>query len=225
MIAEALTRLPARTAPNVPHEFAGQARLFCARIDAAAQAASVAVRQIGGDARAIVQRRSTWRREHLSGFERQWRQTIPDEGRIGLEVERGKGSLIISEFRLSRASYEDIRWSQPFPQNSVCLMLCTFRLATPAAFECKRLAIAALGIHALARRYQRGFDNTDHAIKTDISDLALNFSRLLGAESQTFAIPCHSGQWVGAIETVRLSSGPDQRLLHVRSFLHHEGSR
>ena len=36
MIADALTQLPART-PNVPHEFVGQARLFCARIDAAAQ--------------------------------------------------------------------------------------------------------------------------------------------------------------------------------------------
>jgi hypothetical protein len=129
--------------------------------------------------------------------------------------------LIISELRLTRASYEDIRRSQPFPQNSVCLMLCMFRLTTPAAFECKRHAIAALGIHALARRYQRGFDNTDHAIKTDIAELALNTSRLLGAESQTFAISCPSGQWVGAIETASLSSGHDQRLLNVRSFLHH----
>jgi hypothetical protein len=225
MTADALTQPPARSAPNVPHEFVGQARLFCARIDAAAKTASAAVMQIGADACAIVQRRPTWRGEHFSGFERQWRQTIPDEGRIGLEIERSKRALIISELRLTRASYEDIRWSQPSPQNSVCLMLCTFRLTTPAAFECKRLAIAALGIHAIARRYQRGFDNTDRAMRTDISELALNFSRLLGAESETFAIPCHSCQWVGAIETVRPSSGPDQRLLHVRSFLHQEGSR
>jgi hypothetical protein len=137
------------------------------------------------------------------------------------EVERGKSSLIISEFRLTRASYEDSRWSQPFPQNSVCLMLCTIRLTTPAAFEIKRLAISALGIHALARRYQRGFDNTDHAIRTDIAELALNTSRLIGAESETFAIACPSGQWVGAIETASLSGGHDQRLLNVRSFLHH----
>lgn len=93
MIADALTRPTPRLAPNVPHEFVGQARLFCARIDAAAKTASAAVRQIGADARAIVQRRPTWRREHFAGFERQWRQTIPDEGRIGLEVERGKELL------------------------------------------------------------------------------------------------------------------------------------
>jgi hypothetical protein len=158
-------------------------------------------------------------REHISGFERQWRQTIPDEGRIGLEIERSNRALIISELRLTRASYEDIRWSRPFPQSSIVLMLCTFRLTTPAAFECKRVAIATLGIHTIARRFQRGFNNTDRAIQIDISELALNVSRLLDAEGQTFAIPCPSGQWVGAIETVSLSGGHDQRVLNVRSFL------
>jgi hypothetical protein len=193
MIATAPTELPTRSAPNVPHEFVGQARLFCARFASAAKTASAAVLQIGADARAIVQRRPTWRSEHLSGFERQWRQTIPDEGRIGLEIERSKRALIIAELRLTRSSYKDIRWSQPFPENSVSLMLCTCRLTTPAAFEIKRQAIATLGIHAIARRYQRGFDNTDRAILTDISELALNASQLLGANSQTFALPCPSG--------------------------------
>jgi hypothetical protein len=223
MTADALTQPAARNASDVPYEFVGQARLFCARIDVASKTASAAVMQIGTDARAIVQRRPTWRGEHFSGFERQWRQTIPDEGRIRLEIERSKRALIISELRLARATYEDIRWSQPSPEASVCLMLCTFRLTTPAAFESKRLAIATVSIHAIARRYQRGFDNTDRAIQADISELATNGSQRLGsgAENQTFAIPCHSGQWVGTIETVRLSSGPDLPLLNVRSFLHH----
>jgi hypothetical protein len=52
MIADALTRPQPRLTPNVPHEFVGQARLFCARIDAAAKIASTAVRQIGAEARA-----------------------------------------------------------------------------------------------------------------------------------------------------------------------------
>jgi hypothetical protein len=208
-------------APNVPREFVGQARLFCARIDAAAQAASAAVAQITADARAIIQRRPTWRPEHFTGFERQWRQTIPDEGRIDLAIERSKRALTITEVRLSCARYEDIRWSQPSPENSVTLMLCAFRLTTPAAFETKRLAVAALGFHAIARRHQRGIENSDRAILTDIFELALQCSRLLEADSQTFALPCPSGVWVGAIETVRISSGPDQRLLNVRSFLHH----
>ena len=221
MIANALTKLAPGTAPNVPHEFIGHARLFCARIDAAAKLASAAVLQICADARAVVQRRSTWRGEHFPGFERQWRRTIPDEGRIRLEIARSKRALIITEFRLTRSSYEDIRWSHPFPEDSVGLMLCTFQLTTPAAFECKRLAIAILGIHAIARRYQRGFDNTDRTIQTDISELAMNVSQLQNADGQTFAIPCPSGQWVGAIETVSLSGAPDQQLLNVRSFLHH----
>jgi hypothetical protein len=79
----------------------------------------------------------------------------------------------------------------------------------------------ALGIHAIGRRYRRGFDNTDRAIQADISELTLNFFRLPGAESQTFAVRCPSGQWVGAIEAASLSGGPDQRLLNVRSFFHH----
>jgi hypothetical protein len=209
----------ARTAPNVPHEFVGQARLFCARIEAAAKTASASALQIVDDAHAIVQRRLTWRPEHFPYFERQWRQTIPDEGRIGLAIERSKRALIIAAFRLSRSSYEDITWSQPIPERSVALMLRTFRLTTPAAVECKRLAIATLGIHAIARRYQRGFDNTDRAIQLDISELALNFSRLLDADSQTFTLACTSGFWVGAIDTVKISGLRDQRLLNVRSFL------
>lgn len=221
MIANVLTKLPAGTAPNVPHEFIGQARLFCARIDAAAKLASATVLQICADARAVVQRRPTWRAEHFSGFERQWHQTIPDEGRIRLEIARSKRALTITEFRLTRSSYEDIRWSHPFPEDSVGLMLCTFQLTTPAAFECKRLAIAILGIHAIARRYQRGFDNTDRAIQTDISELTMNVCRLQDADGQSFAIQCPSGQWVGSIETVSLSGAPDQQLLNVRSFLHH----
>ena len=116
MIANALTKLAPCTAPNVPHEFIGQARLFCARIDAAAKLASAAVLQICADARAVIQRRSTWRGEHFPGFERQWRRTIPDEGRIRLEIARSKRALIITEFRLTRSSYEDIRWSHPFPE-------------------------------------------------------------------------------------------------------------
>ena len=135
MIANALRKLPAGTAPNVPHEFIGQARLFCARIDAAAKIASSAVLQIGADARAVVQRRPTWRGEHFSGFERQWRQTIPDEGRIRLEIARSKRALIITEFRLTRSSYEDIRWSHPSPEDSVGLMLCTFRTHDARSFR------------------------------------------------------------------------------------------
>jgi hypothetical protein len=216
-----MTTTPTRITPNVPHEFVGQSRLFCARIDAAAKAAAIAVQQLVADARTIVERRPTWRPEHFPGFERQWCETMPAEGRIDRAIERSKRALTIAEVRLSRSSYEDIRWSQPSPESSVTLMLCTFQLTTPAAIETKRLAIATLGFHAIARRYQRGVDNTDRAIVTDISELALHFSRLLGIESETFALPCPSGVWVGAIETVRISSGPDQRVLNVRSFLHH----
>jgi hypothetical protein len=212
----------ARGAPNVPHEFLGQARLFCSRIDAAAKAASAVARQIATDAHAIAQRRPTWRPEHLPGFERQWRHRMPDDGLIALEIERSKRTLTIAELRLARASYEDVRWSQSSPEDCVVLALRTFRFITPAGLEHQRIAIAGLGIHAIARRYQRGWDNTDAAIQADIAELPLHAARLDDVDSQTFSIPCLSGVWVGAIEVIRISSGPDQRVLNVRSFLNKE---
>jgi hypothetical protein len=109
------------TAPSVPREFLGQARLFCGRIDAATQAAGGAVRQIMGDARAIVKKRTRWRPEHLPGFEQQWRRTMPTEGRLGFEVGRGKHSLIIADIRLIFTKYEDVRWSEPEPTTSITL--------------------------------------------------------------------------------------------------------
>ncbi len=114
--ADATTKPPARTGPNVPCEFVGQAWLFRNRIDAAAKIASAATQRIGVDARTIVRRRRTWRSEHFPGFERQWRLTMPDEGGIGLAVGRSMHALTIAEFRLSLSSDKDIRWSKPFPK-------------------------------------------------------------------------------------------------------------
>jgi hypothetical protein len=212
----------ARGAPTVPREFVGQARLFCSRIDAAAKAANAAAREIATEAHSIARRRPTWRPEHLAGFERQWRHKMPYEGLVSLEIERNKRTLTIAELRLARASYEDVRWSQSSREDSVVLARRTFRFITPAGLDHQRIAIASFGIHAIARRYQRGLDNTDAAIQADIAELSLHIVRLVDVASQTFSIPCPSGVWVGAIEVIRISSGPDQRVLNVRSFLHEE---
>jgi hypothetical protein len=126
---------------------------------------------------------------------------------------------------MTQSNHEDDRWSDPEPAISVSLVHYTLQLTTPAACAYRREPLALIGIHALARRYQRGIDNTDLAIIADISALEMHVPRLISADNPinaddpAFSLSCASGVWVGAVETVRMSEGPDQRLLYVRSFL------
>jgi hypothetical protein len=205
--------------PNVPREFLGLARLFCNRVKDTTQSAADAVGQIAEDARRIVEKRPRWRPEHLVGFERQWRHSMPPDGRLSLEIERGKRELRISETRLIHSTYKDVRWSRPEFEQSVSLACYTFQLTTPTAYVVRRSALAIIGIHAIARRYERGEDQTDEAIAADISELASNHARLCITDGEIFALPSASGVWVGGIETVALPDGRAQRLLYVKSFL------
>jgi hypothetical protein len=211
------------TDAHVPREFLGQARLFCERIKIATQCASAAVKQIASDAHAVVERRPRWRPEHFMGFEQQWRRTMPAEGRIGRVTNRGKRELLISETRLAFSNYKDIRWSRPELELSVALGRYSLQLSTPAAYRTGRSVLAIIGIHAIARWYERASDKTNEAIAGDIAELALHFPRLCDGNNEAFALPCISGRWVGAFELAAVSDGPDQLILYVRSFLPRRG--
>jgi hypothetical protein len=206
------------TGPNVPREFLGLGRLFCNRVLIATQSAATAMRQITEDARVIAEKRPRWRPEHLIGFERQWRRSIPPEGRISLEIERGKRELRISETRLIHSTYKDVRWARPELEPSVVLGRYTFQLTTPAAYSVRRSPLAIIGIHAIARRFERGENRTEEAIAADVSELASNYTGLCSG-SEGFSLPCPSGVWVGGIETATEPDGPTHRVLYVRSFL------
>src|ERR1700759_5297701 len=102
-----------RPAPKIPREYFGQARMFCERIDSATKVLRTALLDLTSGARAIARHRTSWRSEHLPGFERQWRGTVPPEGRLSLQIQRSKRELMIDEVRVSRSLYEDDRWSKP----------------------------------------------------------------------------------------------------------------
>ena len=175
--------------------------------------------QMIADVHAISRRRSTWRPEHLSGFEGQWNQTMPVEGRINLQSRRSKYGLEVEELRLVSATYEDVRWSNSNMTTSVVLMHGFFNLTSPPAYSYRRSPIALIGIHAIARRYERACDFSDEIILSEIARLAALAPHIIGSEGEKFSLDCPCGRWLGKVDTVGAPGGPSQNILHVQTFV------
>jgi len=73
--------------------------------------------------------------------------------------------------------------------------------------------IASVSLHALARRFQRGWTTTDAAVMEDLRALAL----WQGGGGE-FSVPVADGFWVGSTRETTFA-GQTQRSLLVRTFL------
>jgi hypothetical protein len=71
--------------------------------------------------------------------------------------------------------------------------------------------IAGVGLHALARRYQRGADRTDTAVLGDLLPIATDYRAVARAKGE-FSIPAGGGSWIGAC-------GPFDAVAIVRTFV------
>jgi hypothetical protein len=87
----------------------------------------------------------------------------------------------------------------------------------PRTVESRTSSIALIGLHALGRRYQRGFANDDAAIMADFLTLAMNYGKL--RMMQKFFLPVGGGSWAGRATWIP-SSDADATPLHVRTYLH-----
>jgi hypothetical protein len=200
---------------RVPPEFTGMARAFRARIMESDLALQPAMSEIAAYANEIIQRRRTYRPEHFAGIERQWRLTIPETGRIGYATERTKDSLTIADIRLFSSCFRRLSWHDDAYENSLSMMIYSGRFM-PGQANIKSLPLSAISLHALARRYQRSFDNADIAVFRDLSYIALNVKGLLGLPS--FRQPAGNGAWLG--DTVLATYHDiEQRILATRTFI------
>jgi hypothetical protein len=137
-----------------------------------------------------------------------WR-ALPDLGRLRLVARLEAGKLDLAELRLVPSRIDAARWSEDEPALGV--MLRTVAVAPPT-FEEKALLIVGVGLHALARRYERGADRADRAVLADLLPIAVGYPALIRARGE-FAVPVRGGgRWIGAV-----SAGDAVAL--VRTFL------
>lgn len=64
--------------------------------------------------------------------------------------------------------------------------------------------IASISLHALARRYQRGFDTTDSAILSELRELALRHAGIVEALGD-FAVAGDGGAWCGEVASTQVA--------------------
>jgi hypothetical protein len=91
---------------------------------------------------------------------------------MGLATKRDKRSLFIADVRVAPATITNEMGGGP-DQRETCLCIVRITLEiSPKRAAWKTATIASLGLHGLARRYQRGFDVTDDAVLLDLGLLA-----------------------------------------------------
>ena len=195
----------------VAFEFLGKARMFRDRVGAEDDAIGRAVMRIMAPLARRRARSKTFRPGDLIDAERQFRQ-LPSAGRLSLKVERSKTGLKITELRCASGKIRFAEWQNGATDPDVGIMKIDLQaISWGAAFVSGDL-VASLSLHALARRYQRGFRTDDETIMAELKALAMLHDDIIQTPGE-FSIGGNGGNWVGE---VGLRDG--MRVLAVRSF-------
>jgi hypothetical protein len=194
-----------RIASALPAEFRGKARAFRSTLAAADQQVAPAIAQIMEPLLARRARHPVPRPEMLSGAVRQWRELMPEQGRLDLVIEASRRSLRLVELRASAASLHLARWQDDGVELAAMVVAITLR-AGPDVLTCETKSLATISLHALARRCQRGRDTSARVVLADLKALALAHAEVLQVGGP-FTVPAVDGRWAGEVLRLRQRDG------------------
>jgi hypothetical protein len=179
-------------APSLPAEFLGQAREFRSRIERSYIAASALILPL---LVTMKNRGRPPRREMICEFTLAFRKTDGFH-RLHSNIRKKPGGIMITELRAEPAHRKLEHWALAEPCIDVVATLYDHRVR-----RCKveHRLVASIGLHALCRRFQRGFNNSDAAILNDLASLVLlTDSNRSTDETLSLDFGCPSGNWVGS---------------------------
>jgi hypothetical protein len=180
---------------GVPAQFLGMARDLRNAVAAIDGTAYRAAWRIATDLRDRLSRRRRLRPEHPAEAARQWRAQMPATGRLWLDIRTTSDSIAVDEIRLIGDRFRQPGWRTP--EDSLLLGLVRLRATSrPCAGEMCLMPLGLVSLHALGRRYQRGFDNSTAAVMSDILAIATQ-STGLDAAGQEVRIGVPDGAWCG----------------------------
>ena len=187
---------------HVAAEFVGRARAFRARIGAEDDAVGRNVLEIMKPLKARRRRSATFRPEALIDAERQFRH-LPSAGRLTLKVDRDKSGLLIEEFRAAAGDFRFVSWLDGATDADIgiCRVILEAKSWGPVYTSCD--VAVSVSLHALARRFQRGFDTSDGAILSEFQRIALQYVGIAAALGD-FAIAGDGGAWVGEVASTQV---------------------
>ena len=90
----------------------------------------------------------------------------------------------------------------------------------PSRYDLVTTTLAHVSLHALARRFQRGLDIREDAIKGDLLALAEAHQGIRGLENgSTILVPVPGGSWRANVAAMDDSRGTVNVALAVRTFI------
>jgi hypothetical protein len=217
----------------VPKEFVGLARQFIRDAGTAAEAASTARRKVLDPAfqRLLRYPLRPMRDGALAALARAW-EALPTPFRVGFEtgIDRRGRKGWIAEMEALPALLTSAEWNNDASEPA--LMIAAFRFEAPATnmfahhdYRSSHAiwAMSTIGMHALARRYERGGDRSHTAVIRDLSALAhANIHDSVRFPSGgEFRIPAGKGAWCGVTEGVTLTEREELSTVQfvVRTFI------
>lgn len=201
--------------PSVPAEFIGRARAFRARVGAEDAAVGQTILKIMRPLERRRKRSATFRPEQLIDAERQFRQ-LPSAGRLALKIERDKRSLRIEEFRVAAGQFRFCSWTDGATDADIGVVKVNLSAVPWGPVGATGNIVASVSLHALARRFQRGFNTSDEAILSELRELAVRHVAIAAALAD-FSVACDGGSWVGEVAKIDVAevSCP---VLAIRTF-------
>jgi hypothetical protein len=207
----------------IAREWVGMARAFRDRIADSDKAVPAQIRGFARMARELLKERVrrqaksnkpnlVMRKEHLIGLEHVWRG-LPGIGRLGFESEITKDRSIISDVRLRPVTTADPDWQDGGAELALSVIDNRFQIGG-GKMDFQPITLAVVSLHALARRYQRGFTNDDGAILHDLRMIALAAPAFVSGKGGDICIPAGDGNWFGEGATV----GVKVPVLSVRTY-------
>jgi hypothetical protein len=183
--------------PSVPAEYTGLARAFRARVGAEDDGVGRAVLQIMAPLARRRLKSRTFRPADLIDSERAFR-ALPSAGRLALTIERDKHGLRIEELRCASGQIRFCSWADGSSDADVGIMRIELRAKSWGPAFVSGELIASLCLHALGRRYQRGFRTDDETILSELKQIALCQPDIVEAMGD-FSIAGDGGSWVGEV--------------------------
>jgi hypothetical protein len=199
----------------VPAEFIGRARAFRMAVAAAHPVAIAAVDRISQPLRGQAKLRQTPSASGLSRAAAAWRNQVPPAGRLGLAIKLTASRLAITEIRVGPVEFRFDAWDEGEAETAIVVTRTVLEMSA-GLFRFDYVPLASVSLHALARRFQRAFDNSDAAIRADLLALVDPAADVID-RGEDFAIPVTDGSWLGSVAEVE-HLGEQAALMTVRTF-------
>jgi hypothetical protein len=208
----------ARTAPAsapagvVPREFTGLARQLYRRLEVEYLAVKPVQERLIGEVERLVPRKG-FRRLPIAATLRtvaaQWR-AMPAASRLGpLKLTQHGEKLSIAEVRVVPCKMKYQSWTDM----ELVLGLLLIQIDYGHEIAISRRPLGDAGLHAVARRFERGTDRSDAAVLADLLELACAFPERAMAGGD-FRVATRDGYWLG-----ELVSYDGQPFLTARTFM------